>query len=86
MLSDAEDNDNEDSGDDENELEKEMGDLGEDQADKLDDQMWGSDDEDEQQENSKFNELTTEGLTEVQTVYLDCLDWKDLCASKTYEN
>ena len=36
-------------GDDENELEKQMGDLGEFQSDKLDEQMWGSDEEEDQE-------------------------------------
>ena len=42
------DESNEDEGDDENELDKQMGDLGEGRTDTLDEQMWGSDGEDEE--------------------------------------
>ncbi len=47
--SDEEEDDNKDDAEKE-ELEKEMGDLGEEDAEKLDDQIWGSDDEDEKEE------------------------------------
>lgn len=43
---DAEDEQNED------ELDKQMGDLGDEDANKLDEQMWGSDEEEEQQQNN----------------------------------
>ena len=38
--------DDDDDGDDEQELDKQMGDLGDEQTDKLDEQVWGSDGED----------------------------------------
>ena len=39
--------DDDDDGDDEQELDKQMGDLGDEQTDKLDEQVWGSDGEDD---------------------------------------
>ena len=47
---DNDDSDDDDEGDDENELDKQMGDVGDEEADKLDEQVWGSDQEEEEEE------------------------------------
>ncbi|XP_033116850.1 midasin-like [Anneissia japonica] len=41
---------NESEGDDENQLDKQMGDLGNEETDKLDERMWGDDDDEEDEE------------------------------------
>ena len=57
---DAEGDENsEDEKDDgEEDLDKQMGDLGDEQADRLDEQVWGSDDEDDKEDESKVSEAS----------------------------
>ena len=49
-IADADDKDKESDSEeiDETELDKQLGDLGEEECDKLDEQMWGSEDENEE--------------------------------------
>lgn len=58
--------DDESSKEDEEELDKKMGDLGEGQTDTLDERMWG-DDEDNEEEGSDKEEESGQGMDQVQT-------------------
>lgn len=57
--------DEESEKEDEDELDKKMGDLGEGQTDTLDERMWGDDEEDEDQEGSDKEEETGQGMDQV---------------------
>lgn len=59
----------EDSGKEEDQdLDKKMGDLGEGQTDTLDERMWGDDDDDdEEEEGSDKEEESGQGMDEVQS-------------------
>ena len=52
---------------DEEELDKKMGDLGEGQTDTLDERMWGDDEEDEDLEGSDKEEESGQGMDQVWT-------------------
>lgn len=58
--------DDESSNEDEEDLDKKMGDLGEGQMDTLDERMWG-DDEDDEKEGSEMEEESGQGMDQVQT-------------------
>lgn len=58
--------DDESSNEDEEDLDKKMGDLGEGQTDTLDERMWG-DDEDDEKEGSDMEEESGQGMDQVQT-------------------
>jgi midasin len=49
-----EDDDQDDKDEEENDLDKKMGDLGDGENEKLDDQIWGSDNEEEEEEEVWF--------------------------------
>lgn len=57
--------DDESSNEDEEDLDKKMGDLGEGQTDTLDERMWG-DDEDDEKEGSDVEEESGQGMDQVQ--------------------
>ena len=58
------DSENEDE-EKEQELDKEMGELGEQESEKLDEQMWGSDDEEDKEDNVRQNESKNSYLCSV---------------------
>jgi len=51
----------------EQELDKKMGDLGEGQTETLDERMWGDDEDDEEEEGSDKEEESGQGMDEVQS-------------------
>ena len=55
QISDDSEGSNDDDDDDELDFDKQMGDLGDAEADKLDEQVWGSDEEEDEQ-----NEVNTQ--------------------------
>lgn len=60
--------DNDDSSkEDEEELDKKMGDLGDGQTDTLDERMWGDDEDDDEEEGSDKEEESGQGMDQVQT-------------------
>lgn len=52
------------------ELDKKMGDLGEGQTDTLDERMWGDDEDDDQEEGSDKEEEGGQGMDQVQNTEL----------------
>lgn len=63
------DEDDKSSKDEEEELDKKMGNLGEGQTDTLDERMWG-DDEDDENEGSDKEEESGQGMDKVQSTKL----------------
>ncbi len=59
--------DDDSSKEDEEELDKKMGDLGEGPTDTLDERMWGDDEDDEEEEGSDKEEESGQGMDQVQT-------------------
>ena len=57
-ITEGDEESDDDDRKDEPELDKQMGDLGEDEADKLDEQIWGSDEEQDQDESKVCNIIT----------------------------
>lgn len=58
--------DDESSKEDEEELDKKMGDLGDGQTDTLDERMWGDDEDDDEEEGSDKEEESGQGMDQVQ--------------------
>lgn len=65
--------DNESDEEEEEELDKKMGDLGEGQTDTLDERMWGDDEEDDEEEGSEKEEESGQGMDQVSQQVSGCV-------------